>query len=59
MSAITLFYIAIVVFSLMITGLYLSVREFVRASAEPSSLKGVISEDAASNDVLQTQENGA
>ncbi len=39
MSAMTLFYIAIVVYLLMIAGLYLSVREFVNASAEPSRIK--------------------
>lgn len=40
MSSMTLFYIAMVVFSLMITGLFLSVREFVHASREPSKVKG-------------------
>jgi len=40
MTAMTLFYIAIVVFVLMITGLYLSVREFLQVSAAPSEIKG-------------------
>lgn len=39
MNAITLFYIAIVVFSLMVTGLYLTVREFLRVSVDPSKAK--------------------
>ena len=40
MSSMTLFYIAIAVFALMITGLYLSAREFLFASKEPSQSKG-------------------
>jgi len=40
MTAMTLFYIAMVVFVLMITGLYLSVREFLQVSAAPSEIKG-------------------
>lgn len=40
MSPMTLFYIAMGVFCLMITGLYLSVREFLFASEEPSQAKG-------------------
>jgi hypothetical protein len=40
MSSMMLFYIAMVVFALMITGLYLSVREFLQVSAEPSEVKG-------------------
>jgi|TARA_B110000116_G_scaffold222368_1_gene201166 hypothetical protein len=40
MNSMTLFYIAIVVFGLMITGLYLSVREFLATSQEPSQVKG-------------------
>lgn len=40
MTSMTLFYIAIVVFVLMITGLYLSVREFLHASKDPSRIKG-------------------
>jgi hypothetical protein len=40
MNSMALFYIAIVVFGLMITGLYLSVREFLSASADPSQVKG-------------------
>jgi hypothetical protein len=40
MSPMTLFYIAMAVFGLMITGLYLSVREFLFASEEPSQAKG-------------------
>jgi len=39
-SAMTLFYIAIGVFGLMIVGLYLSVREFLEASKNPSRKKG-------------------
>ena len=35
-----LFYIAMVVFTLMVTGLYLSVREFLEVSTEPSEVKG-------------------
>jgi len=44
MTAITLFYIAIAVFSLMIIGLFLSVREFLQVSEEPSKVKGADSE---------------
>ncbi len=40
MTSMMLFYIAMVVFTLMITGLYLSVREFLDVSAEPSEVKG-------------------
>lgn len=40
MSPMTLFYIAMVVFGLMIIGLYLSVREFLAVSKEPSEVKG-------------------
>jgi hypothetical protein len=40
MSSMTLFYIALLVFSLMIVGLYLSVREFLSVSKEPSQTKG-------------------
>jgi len=40
MNSMTLFYIAMVVFGLMITGLYLSVREFLSTSEEPSQGKG-------------------
>lgn len=40
MSSMMLFYIAMVVFSLMIAGLYLSVREFLLASKAPSQIKG-------------------
>jgi uncharacterized BrkB/YihY/UPF0761 family membrane protein len=39
-SAMTLFYIAIGVFGLMIVGLYLSVREFLEASKNPAKQKG-------------------
>ena len=39
-SPMTLFYIAIGVFGLMIVGLYLSVREFLGASKNPSKTKG-------------------
>ncbi len=40
MNSMTLFYIAMVVFSLMVTGLFLSVREFVRTSNNPARVKG-------------------
>ena len=40
MTSMTLFYIAMVVFALMITGLYLSAREFIHASDEQSEVKG-------------------
>jgi len=39
MTAMTLFVIAILVFGLMITGLYLSVREFLENSDAPSEVK--------------------
>jgi hypothetical protein len=39
-SPMTLFYIAIGVFGLMIVGLYLSVREFLEASKNPAKQKG-------------------
>ena len=39
MSADVLFYIAISVFLLMVTGLYFSVQEFLKASKEPSLAK--------------------
>jgi len=39
MSPMTLFYIAMAVFALMVTGLYLSLREFLFASVEPSQAK--------------------
>jgi hypothetical protein len=39
MSADVLFYIAISVFLLMVTGLYFSVQEFLKASREPSLAK--------------------
>ncbi|MFT7471378.1 MAG: hypothetical protein ACI8XU_001274 [Kiritimatiellia bacterium] len=42
MSPMTLFYIAMLVFSLMIVGLYLSVREFLFVSKEPSQTKGPV-----------------
>lgn len=40
MNAMTLFYIAIVVFCLMVIGLYLTAREFLRVSVDPSKHKG-------------------
>ena len=40
MSSMTLFVIAILVFALMITGLYMSVREFLSTSEDPSRIKG-------------------
>jgi hypothetical protein len=39
-SPMVLFYIAIGVFSLMIVGLYLSVREFLETSKNPAKEKG-------------------
>lgn len=44
----TLFLIAMLVFALMITGLYMSVREFIQVSADPSKVKG--SDPAGSSD---------
>jgi hypothetical protein len=45
MSPMTLFYIAMLVFALMITGLYFSVREFLFMSKEPSQAKGTASDN--------------
>ena len=42
MSPMTLFYIAMLVFSLLIVGLYFSVREFLLVSKEPSQSKGPV-----------------
>jgi hypothetical protein len=39
-SPMTLFYIAMGVFSLMVVGLYLSVREFLEISKDPAKEKG-------------------
>jgi hypothetical protein len=41
MTATTIAYISIVVFGLMIIGLYLTAREFLRVSDDPSSVEGV------------------
>ena len=40
MSTSTLLIIAAIVFSLMLTGLVLTLREFLRVSDEPSKIKG-------------------
>ncbi|GIT20583.1 MAG: hypothetical protein ACJZ8E_06635 [Pseudohongiellaceae bacterium] len=58
MSAMAIFYVAIGVFCLMIIGLYMSVREFVRASAEPSRIKGSIGQKAVNNDSWKDSEFG-
>lgn len=44
MTATTIAYISIVVFGLMIIGLYLTAREFLRVSDDPSSVEGVDSD---------------
>ena len=41
MSPMTLAYISILVFFLMLVGLYLSAREFLRVSDDPSKMEGV------------------
>lgn len=48
MTSMALFYIAILVFILMTTGLFLSVREFLQVSDDPSRLKS--SEAVKAND---------
>lgn len=40
MSNLTIFAIGVGVFSLLLTGLYLSAREFLRASRRPDLVKG-------------------
>ena len=40
MSPMTLAYISILVFFLMLVGLYLSAREFLRVSDDPSKMEG-------------------
>jgi len=40
MTSTTILYIALLVFGLMLTGLYLSVREFLKVSTDPSKVKG-------------------
>lgn len=59
MSAMTLFYIAIVVYLLMITGLYLSVREFVKASAEPSRVKEPAKDNVVAKGSFQKRKYGS
>lgn len=59
MSAMTLFYIAIVVYFLMITGLYLSVREFVKASAEPSQVKEPVRDNVVATGSFQKRKHGS
>ncbi|MDG2091105.1 MAG: hypothetical protein P8J61_08440 [Gammaproteobacteria bacterium] len=41
MSPMTLAYISILVFFLMLVGLYLSAREFLRVSDDPSKMEGI------------------
>jgi hypothetical protein len=41
MSPMTLAYIAMLVFFLMLIGLFLSAREFLRVSDDPSKMEGV------------------
>ena len=41
MSSMILAYISILVFFLMLVGLYLSAREFLRVSDDPSKLEGI------------------
>jgi len=48
MSTMTLAYIAILVFFLMLVGLFLSAREFLRVSDDPSKLEGTKSKDKGS-----------
>jgi hypothetical protein len=40
MTSTTILYIALLVFGLMIVGLYLSAKEFLKASTDPSEVKG-------------------
>ena len=47
MTTTTLAFIGIVVFCLMLTGLYLSVREFLQTSDDPSQMKGIDREVAS------------
>ena len=47
MANTTLAIIGIVVFFLMLTGLYLSVREFFQSSEDPSQLKGIDRENVS------------
>jgi hypothetical protein len=44
MSTMTLAYIAIAVFVLMVIGLFLSAREFLRISDDPSQVVGIKSD---------------
>jgi hypothetical protein len=48
MNTMTLAYIAIAVFMLMLIGLFLSVREFLRISDDPSQFVGVKSDQKKS-----------
>ena len=41
MSPMTLAYISILVFFLMLVGLYLSAREFLKVSDDPSKMEGI------------------
>ncbi len=59
MTATTLFGIALVVFGLMVTGLYLSIREFLKASEEPSTLKEAIPANLVRRDFRQDRQYGA
>tara|TARA_B100001123_G_C14781701_1_gene816844 strand:- start:87 stop:248 length:162 start_codon:yes stop_codon:yes gene_type:complete len=48
MSTMTIAYIAIAVFVLMVIGLFLSAREFLRISDDPSQVVGVKSDQEKS-----------
>jgi hypothetical protein len=48
MSTSTLLIIAILVFSLMLTGLFLTAREFLKVSYEPSQVKNTATTESAS-----------
>ena len=48
MNTMTLAYIAIAVFMLMLIGLFLSAREFLRISDDPSQIVGVKSDQEKS-----------
>ncbi|NIU08926.1 MAG: hypothetical protein GWN81_08785 [Phycisphaerae bacterium] len=45
MSVETILIFAIIVFSLMLTGLFLSAREFLKISDDPSSATGTLDRD--------------
>lgn len=58
MSSMTLFYIAILVFVLMLSGLYLSVREFIKASQEPGKVKNTFAGNVIRKEVWSDQKYG-